>query len=136
MHEFALAQAVVDSALEVARREKLSRITRLVVGIGELQRIGIASFEFALSEVIPTGEPRLEGVTLALETEPARFRCRVCERDFGLDEAPHPSRREQSEAIHFVPELAHAFLRCPRCESPDFEIRAGRGVVLRTLEGE
>ena len=136
MHEFALAQAVVDSALEIAERERLSRITRLVVGIGELQRIRLPSFEFALTQVIPTGEPRLEGVTLALEREPARLRCRVCERKFGLDESPAPAEGPDSEAVHFVPELAHAFLRCPDCGSPDFEIQSGRGVVLQTLEGE
>ena len=42
----------------------------------------------------------------------------------------------ESESIHFVPELAHAFLRCPDCDGADFEVVAGRGVVLQELEGE
>jgi hydrogenase nickel incorporation protein HypA/HybF len=39
------------------------------------------------------------------------------------------------EAIHFVPEIAHTYLRCPKCDSPDFEILGGRGVTLQTVKG-
>ena len=43
---------------------------------------------------------------------------------------------DAAEAIHFVPELAHAFMRCPDCGSPDFEVAAGRGVAISGIEGE
>jgi Zn finger protein HypA/HybF involved in hydrogenase expression len=39
------------------------------------------------------------------------------------------------EAIHFIPELSHAFVRCPECGSPDFIILAGRGITLERVEG-
>ena len=41
----------------------------------------------------------------------------------------------EREAIHFVPESAHAFLRCPACKSPDFEISKGRGVWVERITG-
>ena len=135
MHEFALAEAVVDTALATARKENIGRLTRIVVRIGELQRIERDVFEFALREVIPASLARLRDVELRLETEPARFRCRPCGRSFDLAET-RETGEDESEAIHFIPELAHAFLRCPDCGSPDFEVVAGRGVVLQTLEGE
>ncbi len=41
----------------------------------------------------------------------------------------------EQEAIHFVPEAAHAFIRCPACGSPDFEISKGRGVWVERITG-
>ncbi len=136
MHEFALAEAVVHAALETAAREGISRLTRVVVQIGELQSIEREVFAFALREVIPASEPRLADARIDLEPEPARFRCRPCGRDFALADTAGPADEDESEAIHFIPEMAHAFLRCPDCGSPDFEVTAGRGVLLRALEGE
>ncbi len=136
MHEFALAEAVVRAALDTADRNGLSRLTRIVVQIGELQSIEREVFEFALREVIPVSEPRIQAARIDLERESARFRCRPCGREFGLDDAEGPSDEDESEAIHFIPELAHAFVHCPGCDSPDFEVTAGRGVLLRLLEGE
>jgi hydrogenase nickel incorporation protein HypA/HybF len=42
---------------------------------------------------------------------------------------------EAREAIHFLPEAAHAYIRCPKCGSPDFEILSGRGVWLESVRG-
>ena len=136
MHEFALAEAVVRAALESADRNGLSRLTRIVVQIGELQSIEREVFEFALREVIPASEPRIAATRIDLELEPARFRCRPCGRTFALADTEGIAEGEDSEAIHFIPELAHAFVHCPGCDSPDFEVSAGRGVLLRRLEGE
>jgi hydrogenase nickel incorporation protein HypA/HybF len=136
VHELALAQAVVETALETAAHQRIRRLTRIVVRIGELQSIERDVFAFALKQVIPASEPRLEGTAIDLEIEPAGFRCRACGDAFGLADTGGPADEEESEAIHFIPELAHAFLGCPRCQSPDFEVTAGRGVVLQRLEGE
>jgi hydrogenase nickel incorporation protein HypA/HybF len=136
MHEFALAEAVVATALDVARKEGLSVLTRVDVGIGELQQIRRETFDFALREVLPHSEPRIAGTEFRVEIEPARFRCRPCTREFGLRETGGPATKEDAEAIHFVPELAHAFLSCPRCKSPDFEVTAGRGVHIQSITGD
>ena len=84
---------------------------------------------------MPAAEPRLAAAKITLEIERARFRCRVCDRCFGLPETGEQSD-DEAEAIHFIPELAHAFLRCPGCASPDFEVVEGRGVVIYSMEGE
>jgi len=136
MHELALAEAVVSTALEAAGQQGLSRLSRIDVRIGELQRIDREVFEFALKEVLPANEPRISGVRITLEIEPARLRCRNCNHGFGLDDTRGPDGHDQSEAIHFIPELAHAFLCCPGCQSPDFEVLEGRGVTIESLEGE
>lgn len=136
MHELALAEAVIVSALEAADRNGLARLTRIEVRVGELQRIRKDTFEFALGELLPASEPRIAGATIEVKIEPVRFRCRVCGRAFGAQDTRGPLDEEESEAIHFIPELAHAFLRCPGCDSPDFEVSGGRGVSIESLEGE
>jgi hydrogenase nickel incorporation protein HypA/HybF len=43
---------------------------------------------------------------------------------------------DESEAIHFLPEVAFVHTRCPKCKSPDFEITKGRGVTITSIKGE
>jgi hydrogenase nickel incorporation protein HypA/HybF len=136
MHELALAEAVIHAALETAEREGLSALDRIEVRLGELQRIQRETFEFALSEVMPAAEPRLAATRIQVEVEPTRLRCRSCGERFAPSPETGPQEAVASEAIHFIPELAHAFLRCPGCGSPDFEIVEGRGVSIHAIEGE
>jgi len=136
VHEFALAEAVITTALREAARAGIAKIDRIEVRIGELQRIKADTFEFALREIMPKKEPRLAETQLDLVLEPARFRCRPCSNVFGLAETDGPQGKDESEAIHFIPELAHAFLECPVCHSPDFELLEGRGVSIGAIEGD
>lgn len=135
MHEFALADAVMKAACRAARDAGMSRITSVTVRVGELQRIETALFEFSLSEVLPAGDPLLEGARFVVEAEPVRFHCRVCDLEFGREDLEGESAEDALEAMHFIPELCHAFLRCPRCSSPDFAVVAGRGVTISSVEG-
>jgi hydrogenase nickel incorporation protein HypA/HybF len=136
MHELALADAVVTTALRAAQESGIASIDRLEVRIGELQRISRETFEFALREILPRERPMIAQAAITLTTEPARFRCRPCGHEFSLVDTGGPQGTEAAEAIHFIPELAHAYLACPACASPDFEVLAGRGVSIARIEGE
>lgn len=135
MHELALADSVVKAALSAADDNGMDRIKRIVVKIGELQQIRRDLFEFSLTAVLPAQDARLAGVKFDISEEPVRFQCRFCSTDYSRDEAGIDNDGDQGEAIHFIPELSHAFARCPSCGSPDFEIRAGRGITLERIEG-
>lgn len=135
MHELALADSVLKAALSAADDARMDRIGRIVVKVGELQQIKRELFEFSLTTVIPAQDPRLSGVTFDVSEEPVRFECRSCGSAYGRDEAGIADDGDQDEAIHFIPELSHAFARCPSCGSPDFDIRAGRGITLERIEG-
>ena len=134
MHEFALAEAIVRAALQTAESEGMTVVTRVAVQVGELQSIKKDVFEFALAQV-GTEDPRLANAAMEVEIVPARFACRDCEHVFALSETGE-READAKEAIHFVPELAHAFMRCPSCGSPDFEVADGRGVGIKEIEGE
>ena len=127
MHEWALADAVVATAARQAEGRDPSVPLRVTVLIGELQAIDRDIFSFALRTL--AGECSLPADFFRLQTEPAAFRCRACARQWGLD-GQAGLTDEEREAIHFLPESAHAFLRCPACGSLDFAVEKGRGVRL------
>jgi len=130
MHEWALAEGVVSAADRIAGGEGLEEITEVIVKIGELQQVDHEVLNFALNQQRTSIMAKAKFV---LETVPARMMCRVCGEKwkFSFEELS----RETSEAIHFVPEIAHVYLKCPRCGSPDFEIAEGRGVWLESIKG-
>jgi hydrogenase nickel incorporation protein HypA/HybF len=134
MHELALADAVVKAALRAADDAGMDRIVRVVVKVGELQQIERDLFEFSLTEVLPAQESRLKDVEFDVAEEAVRFECRACGTEYGRDDVDLDSG-DEIEAIHFIPELSHAFARCPSCGSPDFDITAGRGITLARVEG-
>jgi hydrogenase nickel incorporation protein HypA/HybF len=136
MHEWALAEGVIRTALEAGEKEGLRSIARISVKIGELQRIKKDVFATALENVMPGDDPRLTSTRIALEIEPALFRCRPCQAEFVLTDLEGPVDHDQLESIHFIPELAHAFMSCPKCKSPDFEVVEGRGVWIEAVEGD
>jgi len=133
VHELALADAVVKAALQSARNAGIDRVASVTVLVGELQQIRTELFEYCLNEVLPDTGGTLEGTRFVVEQEPVGFRCRVCADEFGAPAVPEGDE-EAREAIHLIPELSHAFVRCPRCGSPDFEVTSGRGVVLQSIE--
>jgi hydrogenase nickel incorporation protein HypA/HybF len=136
MHEWALAEAVIAAAVEESRKGGLGEITTLNLKIGELQQMELAIFKFALDALVKEHAEGslLTNVKIELEPEPAIFRCRVCENEWGFDETG--LREEEREAVHFAPEVAHVYLRCPACKSPDFEVIQGRGVVIHAIKGK
>lgn len=130
MHEWALAEAVVSTILKIAGEEGLEDITEVKIKIGELQQIDQEIFEFALSQLQSS---LLKKAKFSFETVKAELKCKVCGHQWSF--STEDLREDVSEAIHFIPEIAHTYLKCPKCDSPDFEISVGRGVWLDSIKG-
>ncbi|MEM3622532.1 MAG: hydrogenase nickel incorporation protein HypA [Candidatus Bathyarchaeia archaeon] len=130
MHEWALAEAIITTASQIAEKEGLNEVTEVKIKVGELQQVESDILDFALSQ-LKSG--RLQKAKFLIETMKAKLKCRVCGNQWffskeNLDE-------KTAEAIHFVPEIAHTYIRCPKCGSPDFEILEGRGIWLESVKG-
>ena len=136
MHEWSLAEAVIATAIEESRKEGLEEITEIKLKIGELQQLDVEIFKFALDELAKTSDESslLKDMKIETETEEAIFKCRVCEKEWDFGETG--LSEEEYEAVHFAPEVAHAYIRCPSCKSPDFEVIQGRGVLIQTIKGK
>ena len=120
----------MKTADKFAEDHGIDDVTEVKVMVGELQSIEHEIIEFALDQLRTI---RLKGAKFVIEAIPAKFRCRVCSREWGLEK--EKLDKETGEAIHFVPEMAHVYLKCPGCGSPDFEVAEGRGVWLDSIKG-
>ena len=130
MHEWALAEAVISAASQIAEKERLKEVTEVKIKVGELQRVEMDILEFALSQLKTA---QLKNTKFNIETARAKLTCRVCGRTWFFSK--EKLDKKTAEAIHFVPEIAHAYIKCPKCGSPDFEIVEGRGVWLESVKG-
>ncbi len=131
MHEWALAEAIVTAALQVAEKEGLAKVTEVRVRVGELQQVDGEILQFAFSQL---EKDKIKDAKFTVQTVPARLRCRVCGNCWMFD--VEKLEKEGREAVHFIPELAHTFIKCAKCGSPDFEVLEGRGVWLESVCGE
>jgi hydrogenase nickel incorporation protein HypA/HybF len=130
MHEWALAEAVIKTATEIAQKEGLKQVNEVTVKIGELQQVERPIFRFALAQLKPANFKKAK---FHLTTAKSTLKCRVCGTTWLFKKASLD--KDTAEAIHFVPEVAHTFVKCPKCGSPDFEISEGRGVWLESIKG-
>jgi hydrogenase nickel incorporation protein HypA/HybF len=130
MHEWALAEAVIAAASEIAEKEGLKEVAEVKIKVGELQGIELDILEFACSQLKTTKFTKAE---FKIDTVKAKLQCRVCGNKwvFSKDKLDEDS----AEAVHFVPEIVHTYIRCPKCGSPDFEVLEGRGIWLESIKG-
>jgi hydrogenase nickel incorporation protein HypA/HybF len=130
MHEWALAEAILTSAKEIAEKEKLKTITEVTIKVGELQQVESDILRFAL---LQTKSDIFKNAKFRILKAKSTLKCRVCGTawQFNLKKLD----KTTAEAIHFVPEVAHTYVKCPKCGSPDFEIVSGRGVWLENIKG-
>jgi len=130
MHEWALAEGVITTAQKFAEENGLTKVTEVVVMIGELQQIDHDVLEFTFQQL---KTELFKDAKFVLKTQPAMFKCRACGNEWSFK--AQGLTEDISEAIHFVPEMAHVYIKCTECESPDFEVSQGRGVWLATIKG-
>ena len=130
MHEWALAEAVITAARQIAEKEKLREIKEVTIKIGELQQVEEDILRFALSQLKPAS---FKNAKFHISKAKTTLKCRVCGNTWLFSKSKLDE--DTAEAIHFVPEVAHAYIKCPKCGSPDFEISEGRGIWLESIKG-
>jgi hydrogenase nickel incorporation protein HypA/HybF len=130
MHEWALAEAILASAKQIAEQEKLKQVTEVTIRISELQQVEPPILRFALTQM---KTQTFRNTKFRILKAKSTLKCRVCGTSWQFN--IKKLDKTTSEAIHFVPEVAHTYIKCPNCGSPDFEIASGRGVWLENVEG-
>lgn len=130
MHEWALAEAILATATEIAEKEKLKEVTEVTIKVGELQQVERDILRFALMQM---KTERFKNAKFHFLKAKTTLKCRVCGTAWQFKK--EKLDKQTMEAIHFVPEVAHTYIKCPKCGSPDFEIVSGRGVWLENIKG-
>ncbi len=127
VHEWALADAVVEAIRGALGGASPDSLESAVILLGELQAVDPDIFGFALDAMLANHGIAREKVHIS--TEKAEMRCRACGHQWSLETDPGLDA-EGREAIHFLPEAIHAFIRCPGCGSADYGIVKGRGIRM------
>ena len=135
MHEWALVDSVVKAAAAVAEQEQLKAVDEIVVVLGELQSIDREAVDTIFKELKQSAPEKVRNSRLVLETEKTLFKCRACGKSFESGEGGALDATEK-EAVHFLPEAARVYIKCPACKSPDFQLEKGRGIYVREIRGE
>jgi len=130
MHEWALAEGILATAEQIAEQEDLESISEVTIRVGELQQVEPPILRFALKQL---RGGKLKDAKFRILKAKSTLKCRVCTTTWQY--SSKKIDKATAEAIHFVPEVAHSFVKCPKCGSPDFEIASGRGVWLEDLKG-
>jgi len=127
VHEWALAEAIVEYVK--SNYPNVNKFRRIEILLGELQSIDEEILGFSLKEILNSEKIAVD--ELVLSEEEAVLRCRRCRHEWRLKELKLED--EVKEAIHFVPEVVHSFIKCPKCGSRDFEVVRGRGVYVKEV---
>jgi len=129
VHEWALAEAIIKYVEAISKEHKAKKVAKLVLRLGVLQSIDKDILKFSLYELA-----KLKGIVideLVFEDEEVSLRCRSCgyRWPFNINTLSEDVR----EALHFIPEVIHSYIKCPRCGSRDFEVVSGRGVTIKEV---
>ena len=111
MHEMAIAQGVLDIALDYARRNEATRISCVSLRLGEMSGVETSSLEFCFAAL--TKGTIAESARLLFHRCPLVARCRSCG--------------------HEGPVLSGSFF-CPDCGKGALEIISGREMQVEYLE--
>ena len=108
----------------------MKTVSEVTIRVGELQQVEPPILRFALKQL---SEGIFKDAKFRILKAKSTLKCRVCGNTWQYN--PKKLDKATSEAIHFVPEVAHTYIKCPKCGSPDFEIASGRGVWLEDIKG-
>ena len=113
MHEMTVAHGLLTILEERAKAHGIVRVTRVRLKIGRLR--GIETRQLcAAFEVLAEGSIA-EGAPLEVEEVAAHARCNACGTEW---------------------RLAGYRFECPKCQSADAEILAGRELFIESFDGE
>jgi hydrogenase nickel incorporation protein HypA/HybF len=114
MHEFSIAQSLVDIIREEMAKAGLKSLTCVHLKVGEFTHLVPDSLSFCF-EIIVKDYEGLESSRLVIDAVPTIGRCNSCGHEFHV------------EGALFV---------CPKCRGGDVEVLSGREMSIESIEGE
>lgn len=135
MHEWALAEGIISAAEAIYKEKDFINITKIKVRIGKLQRAEEKILKRALKDLAESKD-FFKDLKIRIEPETAVLKCRNCGNTWCFSESKDELKEGELEAIHFLPETVHSYLRCPECGSSDYKVKKGRGIWIQYIKGE
>ncbi|HJB25123.1 MAG TPA: hydrogenase maturation nickel metallochaperone HypA [Firmicutes bacterium] len=110
MHEMSVVINTVNMAEEYARKNGASKITKIVLEIGEFHSVVPEYIRYFFPDVVEG--TMLEGAQLEIETVTGMARCRNCGAEYPWKKSNY---------------------RCPDCGSEECKIISGRDFVIKEI---
>jgi hydrogenase nickel incorporation protein HypA/HybF len=112
MHEFSIANSLVEIATEHATNAGAEKINAVTLRIGALSCVHKNALEFSFELI--TKDTILEGAQLEVIDVPVTIFCAPCDKEVALD--------------------GIQCFRCPTCDTPSADIRHGRELDIDSIE--
>ena len=142
MHEFSIAQGIVDYAISEGKRSGGGELREVRVDVGDLTLIDRRVLSEALRMLLAGSG--LAKCRVRVKGARTSFVCRKCSNRWSMEEAQRqldmvpknlrvrePDSREVP--LHFLPGLYSSFIVCTACGSSDVEASGGDDVRIRRL---
>ena len=124
MHEFSAACSIVDTAVEAAVNNNVTKVSVVNIEVGEFTFL--IPDQLAFNFEIASRNSILEGAELRIKTVKGRLKCNEC--GFEGDSEVDPDI--PNEIAAFAP------MKCPQCSSSSTKIVGGRDFVITSIEAE
>jgi len=113
MHELSLMNNVIDILHDVAKKNKLKKVTKVKLEIGQMMQVVPHVLVFAYETV--TKGTIFEGSKLDIEIIPIKTVCADCKKEFDVD-----------DNIYI----------CPNCGSKNLGLVTGKELLIKSMEGD
>lgn len=120
MHELSMAQAIVDTVLDAAKKNDAQEILEVTVEVGKLTMLNPEQLKFLMD--IITEDTLLENAQLIIEEIPVEIQCSSC--DFKGEASTEGSD-------HYL-----TIVLCPECGERNVEITKGRECNVKNIRIE
>jgi len=113
MHELSIAGSLFDILMDIAGKNNLKKIERVVLSVGAMRQVVPVAMETAFAAV--TAGSIAEGAALEIEAVPVEMRCASCDVVFAVE---------------------HNIFVCPFCGAVKLELVCGDELIIKNIEGE
>lgn len=112
MHELGILSAMVKTIEKIAETEKLEKIEKIVLEVGELSGVVPSYLESCYPAAVY--KTFMENTKLELQIVPGIARCNECQEEFNAVECN---------------------LKCPKCGSQNLTALSGRDLLIKEIAG-
>lgn len=113
MHEYSIVQALLNQCEEIAQKNKVEKVEKIITKIGVMSGVEIHLFQIAF-DTFKEGT-MCDGAELIINEQKLKLHCNSCKSEFEIDE------------IRYA---------CKKCESLDVKVIDGEDMYLMSLEME
>ncbi|MCQ2977327.1 MAG: hydrogenase maturation nickel metallochaperone HypA [archaeon] len=120
MHEFSMAQGIMNAVLETAEANDATKVTDVVIEIGKLAMLNPEQVKFMLSVLVE--DTIVQDANIILEDIDVEIKCYNCEYE-GVGNV--------DDSDHYAP-----MILCPKCESHRVNVINGKDVTVKSISIE